>query len=237
MAFRIEENFHVDAPQDTVWRWLIDPRQVVQCLPGAELTEAQDDRTFLGRVKVKVGPVVAAYNGKATLADVDDAAHRVRITAEGRETQGAGSARMTMTSDVVASPAGGSDVRVEAELDIAGKIVQFGRGMIETVNKQLFRQFVDCAKARLEAPASSARPESTAAPVESASAIGDRPPSTGAPVERPGSSPAAMASPVPPVPPAAADATRVAEPVRILPLIFRALWQSLARLFGRRRAT
>src|SRR5919199_6442927 len=121
MAFKIEESFHVDAPVERVWRYLIDPRQVVECLPGAELTEAQDDRIFLGKVKVKVGPVVAGYNGKAQLTEVNEQEHRVRIVAEGRESAGSGSAKMTMTSLVAASPAGGCDVRVEAELDVAGE--------------------------------------------------------------------------------------------------------------------
>lgn len=165
MAFRIQETFHVDAPVDAVWRYLIDPRQVVECLPGAELTEAQSDTVYLGKVKVKVGPVTAAYNGKATLLEVDGTQHQVRLAAEGRETGGAGSARMTMTSKVAAADAGGCDVQVEAELDVAGKIVQFGRGMIDSVNKQLFSQFTECVRARLEARAGAAAgaPDTTAA--------------------------------------------------------------------------
>jgi uncharacterized protein len=220
MAFKIEESFHVDAPVEKVWRYLIDPRQVVECLPGAELTEAQGDQTFLGKVKVKVGPVVAGYNGKAQLTEVNEQEHRVRIVAEGRESAGAGSAKMTMTSLVAASPAGGCDVKVEAELDVAGKIVQFGRGMIETVNKQLFRQFTDCAKARLEVgepTAPSAAPP--AAPADATRVAGASAASAGfAPSGR-------------------APAPQAKAPVRILPLIFSALWESVRRLFGRAAKT
>lgn len=166
MGFRIQESFHVDAPVDAVWRYLIDPRQVVECLPGAELTEAQSDTVYLGKVKVKVGPVTAAYNGKATLLEVDESTHHVRLAAEGRESGGAGSARMTMTSRVSAAATGGCEVQVEAELDVAGKIVQFGRGMIDTVNKQLFSQFTECVRTRLEAPpaaVATGAPDTTAA--------------------------------------------------------------------------
>lgn len=206
MALRIEELFHVAAPVDTVWRYLIDPSRVVQCLPGAELTEAQGDRTFLGRVKLKVGPVVASYNGKATLTEVNEADHLVRITAEGKESGGAGSARMTMTSRVTATAAGGSDVHVEAELDVAGKIVQFGRGMIETVNKQLFRQFTECVKQTLEV--AEAPPEATpsganaAAPLPAASVAGPR-------------------------------SAQPTQPVRLIPLLLHAIWVSILRMFGK----
>ena len=55
MAFKIEERFEVKAPVERVWKYLIDPERVVHCLPGAELLEQQDERTFLGAIKMKVG--------------------------------------------------------------------------------------------------------------------------------------------------------------------------------------
>jgi uncharacterized protein len=225
MAFKIEETFQVQAPVDRVWRYLIDPRQVVDCLPGAELTEAQDDQTFLGKVKVKVGPVTAAYNGRAKLTEVNEQEHQVRIVAEGRETGGAGSAKMTMTSLVVAAPSGGSEVKVNAELDVAGKIMQFGRGMIDTVSKQLFRQFSDCVRDTLEvpaAPAPSAAP--VAAPADATRVAGASAASAGF---APGAQPQAPRARMP----------RAKEPVRILPLMFKAAWTSVRRLFGKTAKT
>src|SRR5215211_2696131 len=109
MAIKIEETFRVRAPIDRVWAYLVDPRQVVVCLPGAELTSVQDESTFLGKVKVKVGPVTAAYNGKVTITERDAAVHVVRMVGEGRESGGAGSAKMTMTSALAALPGGGTE--------------------------------------------------------------------------------------------------------------------------------
>src|SRR5687768_4131138 len=106
MPLRIEERFQLRAPVDRVWSYLVDPQQVVHCLPGAELTEVVDERTFLGRVKVKVGPITAAYSGKVTITDRDDAAHVVSMMGEGRESGGAGSARLTMTSRLAMLPTG-----------------------------------------------------------------------------------------------------------------------------------
>ena len=149
MAFRIEEAFRVDAAPDYVWRYVIDPHRVVRCMPGAELTGEEGERAYLGRVKVKVGPVTTSYAGRATLVDVNEALHIVRLTGEGRESGGAGSAKLTMTSRVIALPDGATEIRVEADVDVAGKIVQFGRGMIEGVSRQLFRQFAECVRAEL----------------------------------------------------------------------------------------
>lgn len=153
MGIRIEDSFPVAAPADRVWSYLIDPNQVVACLPGAELLEAQDERNFVGRVRVKVGPVTASYRGKAEFLELDAAARRVRMTGSGQETAGGGSASMSMVSQITELPDGTSEVRIEADLEIVGKLVQFGRGMIEEVSKQLFKQFASCMQAALAQPA------------------------------------------------------------------------------------
>ena len=160
MSHRIEETFQLRAPVDRVWTYLVDPRQVVDCLPGAELTDVQSDTTFLGRVKIKVGPVTAAYNGKVTITARDDGAHVVSMVGEGRESGGAGSAKMTMTSRLATLPGGDTEVHVTADVDVVGKAAQFGRGMIESVNKQLFKQFTECVKGTLEQRAVAVKPVS-----------------------------------------------------------------------------
>ena len=171
MAFRIEETFQVDAPLPVVWSYLVDPKQVVRCIPGAELTGSESDRVFLGTVKVKVGPVTAGYAGRATLTEVDEAARRVRMTGEGRESSGAGSAKLSMTSRLADLPGGRTEIRVEADIDVAGKLVQFGRGMIDQVSKQLFRQFADCVRAEMAARATGRGAAAAAAPVTAAKPV------------------------------------------------------------------
>lgn len=152
MAIRVEERFMVKAPPEAVWSYLVDPRRVVTCLPGAELVEVVDERTFDGRVKVKVGTVVVAYRGRIRLEEVDPVLRRVKMMGEGRESTGAGSAKMTMSSTV--SPAGeGAEVVVHADLEVVGRIVQLGRGMVEQVSHQIFGEFSACVRATLEARA------------------------------------------------------------------------------------
>jgi len=153
MGQRIEERFTVRAPVEKVWAYLVDPRRVVTCLPGAELTEVVDERTFHGAVKVKVGPVTVAYKGKVILEEVDAAARRVRMSGEGRESTGTGSARMGMESRLTPLDSGEVEVLVISDVDVVGRLVQLGRGMIEQVSHQLFAQFAACVKATLEAEA------------------------------------------------------------------------------------
>jgi hypothetical protein len=150
MAFKIAERFEVQAPVERVWQYLIDPASVVQCLPGAELLESTDDRTFLGQIKVKVGPLSMSYKGKGSFTEVNDETHTVRMVGDAREVGGSGSTKVTMVSTVTALDGGGSQVSVDADITLVGRIVQFGRGMIEEVSRQMFRQFATCVKSRLE---------------------------------------------------------------------------------------
>ncbi len=150
MAFKIEERFEVQAPVDRVWKYLIDPKRVVECLPGAELIEQQDERTFLGAIKVKVGPLSMSYKGQAKFTEINEQTHQVRMVGDAREVGGSGSTKVSMLSTVSLLASGGSEVLVNADIDLVGKIVQFGRGMIEEVSRQMFRQFSTCVKQQLE---------------------------------------------------------------------------------------
>ena len=234
MALRIEETFDVRAPEDLVWRWLTDPREVVHCLPGAELTEARDERTYAGKVKVKVGPVTIAYEGVAVIEEQDDAARRIRMRAEGKEAAGSGSARMTMTTTLERHDAGGGVVlRVVADVDVVGRIVQFGRGMIESVSKQIFRQFADCVRATLEPRAAAITAETATGATEESLTL------SGAFREHPmlRDTMTGLQAPAPPyAPPRTATAMpgqRDTQPVRLLPMLWRAILDWLRARFGR----
>jgi carbon monoxide dehydrogenase subunit G len=164
MAIEITESFQVKAPVDAVWRFMLDPKQVVTCMPGAQLDEVVDDRTFLGSVKVKLGAITTSYKGRVQISEMDPQAHTVTLTAEGRET-GGGTAKGTLNSQLRSLPDGGTEVATQASVDLTGRVMQMGRGMIQGVSHQLFQQFVASTRERLEAPEGA---ESELAPAESA---------------------------------------------------------------------
>jgi len=155
MAIDIQETFEVEAPVETVWQFLLDPEKVVLCLPGAELSEIVDERTFLGVVKVKLGAVTSKYKGKIEFTEVDPEAHRVQMVAQGRDASG-GTAKGTISSQLRSIENGRTEVTADASIELTGRVMQVGRGMIQGVSQQLFQQFVASAKQRLESPAAGA---------------------------------------------------------------------------------
>ncbi len=162
MSIQIEETFQVAVPIETVWQFLLDPHRVVTCMPGAVLEEVVDDRTFNGAVKIKLGAITTRYRGRVHLSEVDEQARRVCMVAEGRET-GGGTAKGTVTAELSALPDGQTEVVTSAEVDLTGRVMQVGRGMIQGVSSQLFGQFVTRTRQALEAPASEAVSEAPVA--------------------------------------------------------------------------
>ena len=147
---QLENSFQVSAPPDQVFAYLLDIDKVVGCVPGAELTEKVDPTTFKGKVKVKVGPITVAYSGTARISERDDSRRIATLSAEGRETTGPGSARATAQMQVETAGEG-SLVRITTEYHVAGRVAQFGRGVMEDVSKRLIQEMASCIQANVEA--------------------------------------------------------------------------------------
>jgi uncharacterized protein len=147
---RIENSFVVAAPPPEVWKLLLDVEKVAPCMPGAELTEVVDDRTWKGRVRLRVGPVSMNYSGTVHMTERDDANLPVTLRAEGRETSGKGNAAATIRSSVQPS-GGGSKVLIDQDLQLSGMAAQFGSRMIQDVSAHLTQQFADGLSAQLSA--------------------------------------------------------------------------------------
>ena len=148
---QLENSFSVNAPPDRVFAYLLDVGKIVGCVPGAELVETVDASTFKGKVKVKVGPITVAYSGTARIADRDDSAHSATLEAEGRETTGPGSARAKAHMQVGPGSDGvGSVVKITTEYSVAGRVAQFGRGVMEDVSRRIVNEMAACIKANVE---------------------------------------------------------------------------------------
>jgi carbon monoxide dehydrogenase subunit G len=169
-------DFRVPLPVEKAFALLTDPERIAPAMPGAQLLSVEGE-DFHGAVKVKVGPIVAQYKGKATFQEKDDAAHRAVIRAEGKESRGQGNAAATVTM-TVAEDGDGSAVHLATDLTISGKAAQFGRGVLADVSSKLIAQFVRNLETDILAAATApAEPESAApeSPAPATDAAGDNP--------------------------------------------------------------
>jgi len=151
MAVTIEKTFRVGEPADKVWAILSDPKKVALCVPGAQITEQVDDKTYKGAIKVKVGPSVTDFKGEVQVVRLDEQAYEIEILGKGQDVRGKGSASMKMTGKL-RNVDGGTEVVSTSELNVVGILAQMGARVITEVSNIMFEQFVNNFKKQLQSP-------------------------------------------------------------------------------------
>jgi uncharacterized protein len=148
---RLVNEFSVDAPLAVAWSTLTDIGRVAECIPGASI-EGRDGDDYHANVAVKVGPVGLTLSGTATVVSRDDTAHRMVVHGRAKDRKGNGSAEATVTM-VARDDAGRCAVTVTTDLELGGRIAQFGTGVITQVSNRIIGQFVSRLNAMIAGPA------------------------------------------------------------------------------------
>ncbi|HZE05714.1 MAG TPA: SRPBCC family protein, partial [Solirubrobacteraceae bacterium] len=139
---KLEQSFEVTAPLERVWDALVDVERVAPCLPGAEVTGRNDDGSYDGTFKVKIGPTAAAYSGKLHMDDINENEHTATMHAQGTDRRGQGGAKATIVSTLADAGNGATRVDVVTDYHITGRLARFGRGgMIEEISNRLLGEF------------------------------------------------------------------------------------------------
>jgi hypothetical protein len=160
--------FVVNKPVEQAWPIITDVERIAPCMPGAQLTEIEGD-VYRGLVKIKVGPIQAQFKGQATFLERDDEQHQAVLKADGRDTGGKGNASARITARLEAVDEGSSRCSVHTDLDINGKVAQFGRGVLPDISKKLIDQFASNLNTMMDrdgTPDAAATASAASAPAE-----------------------------------------------------------------------
>jgi carbon monoxide dehydrogenase subunit G len=174
----IKGEYRIAAPREKVFAALNDPAILQACIPGCESLEKTSDTEMKAKVRMRIGPVSAAFSGKVTLSDLDPP-NGYRISGEGQ----GGAAGFAKGGAVVALKEDGSDTILNYNVDaqVGGKIAQVGARLIDGTAKKLADEFFSKFAAMVggpppaetvasTAPADAAAPEPVAVPAPSAAA-------------------------------------------------------------------
>jgi hypothetical protein len=220
----IKNSFTVPLPPERAWPLLLDVPRMARSMPGAELTETVDERTYRGKVVVKLGPVRLTFSGEAKIEDLDDAGRTARVVAKGNDTSGRGAANAKAAFALVPDPEG-SRVEITSDVQLMGTVAQYARGggLIAAVASQLIGQFAENLRrdigADQPAPAPAAAPSPAAV---SPAPVAAEPAAAAAPVPPPEARPTPTPTPAPR--PAPAPAKELSA--------FALLWGALKSIVG-----
>ena len=145
---QIKDSFVINAPQDKVWEFLFDIPKLSECVPGIESVEAVDDKTYRGKLVVKVGPIKSSFNGTVKLTEVD-APNQIAGSVEGDDKSSASSVKASFTG-TLKTVNGGTEAAFEVDANLRGRLAQFGGPVITATAKKLTAEFAKNLRARLE---------------------------------------------------------------------------------------
>jgi carbon monoxide dehydrogenase subunit G len=190
---KLEQSFEVTAP---LQRGLLRAARVIEV--GHLCSGRNEDGSYNGEFKVKIGPTSASYSGKLNMQSIDEAAHEATMQAAGTDKRGQGGAKATIQSSVEPIDVATTKVNVSTDYHITGRLARFGRGgMIEEISNRLLREFAANLQAML---ASDGESDTETAETPEATPPPERGPGSGA--ADPDASPAEVdaAADEPPVP-------------------------------------
>ncbi|MFG2659156.1 SRPBCC domain-containing protein [Streptomyces sp. NPDC048425] len=151
----IAEQIDVPSPPKRVWEVISDPSTVVSCVGGAELGELHDDGSFDAVLVVRFGGIRVRFAARTAL-ELDEEVREGRLTARGRDGQGATRFNGGAVFRVAEDPAtGGTQVTMNGEMNLSGKLatlIESGAGVVVT---KMTREF---SAALVEACADPASP-------------------------------------------------------------------------------
>jgi len=166
-----------------VWDALFDPAVLAAVMPGCEKLELVDG-SYVGEIKVKVGPIQGKFSGKVDLSDLVEP-KSYKMVVDGRGAQGFVKATATIE---LASEGTGTKIHYDSDAQVGGKIASVGQRLVETSAKAIVKQSLEGLAENIKIRAAAYRAHAAAPPtVEAAAKSADAvepavpPPSSDAP--------------------------------------------------------
>jgi len=133
----------VRAPRAKVWKLVTDVPAAARCVPGVAAVTPSGAGKYKGSLLVQLGPVRLVLDGDIALTSTDETAGKASLRADAKDTRLGGTVRATM--DLALTDKGAdTELRITSDVQIAGRIGEFGQPVIQRKADQLMTQFADC---------------------------------------------------------------------------------------------
>jgi carbon monoxide dehydrogenase subunit G len=154
---RLEGERRFEAPRDTVWQVLNDPASMAKTMPGVESFDVQDDRHWKAHVKIPLG--LGGMRMSVSFEKLEEREPEfAKLHAKG---DGVGAIMNMDTAFHLSEADGGTSMRWEADVRIAGPVGSMGQRVLQPiVNQQVghvlnaLDEQVQEARSGAEAPSS-----------------------------------------------------------------------------------
>jgi carbon monoxide dehydrogenase subunit G len=129
---RIEGERRFEAPRDTVWQVLNDPASMAKTMPGVESFDIEDDRHWRAHVKIPLG--LGGLRMSVSFEKLEEREPEfAKLHAKG---DGVGAIMNMETAFHLSEAEGGTSMRWEADVRIAGPVGSMGQRVLQPIVNQ-----------------------------------------------------------------------------------------------------
>jgi carbon monoxide dehydrogenase subunit G len=115
------------------------------CAQGSQI----DDTTYEGTLTVRVGPIKLNLQGKIILEEQNKSDWRAALRAEAKDRMAAGAVNGKTIMNLKEISANMTELVVETDVNILGKIGEFGQPIIRKKADSMLKEFVENIKKQL----------------------------------------------------------------------------------------
>ena len=146
---KFEQTCTISANRTDVWDFLMNMEKVANCLPGVQQFNQLDDDHFEGMLRVKVGPVSLSFQGTVHVESRDRDAWRGIVRAEAKDRKVGGGVRAHLNMGLVEKSPTETEMHVELDAHILGKIGEFGQPVIRKKTDTMLQDFAKTVSQQL----------------------------------------------------------------------------------------
>ena len=146
---KFSQTAQIPVAREPLWNFLMDVPKVAKSLPGVESVSKIDDTTYEGTLTVRVGPIKLNLQGKIILEEQNKNAWRAALRAEAKDRMAAGAVNGKTTMNLKEISANLTELVVDTDVNILGKIGEFGQPIIRKKADSMLKEFVDNIKKQL----------------------------------------------------------------------------------------
>ncbi len=139
----------ITAKRDAVWDFLMNMDQVAGCLTGVQAMKPLNEDKYEGTLRIKVGRVSITFQGAVQVESRDRDAWRGVIRAEAKDRKLGGGVKAHMEVSLVEKSPDETEMHVELETHILGKIGEFGQPVIRKKTESMLREFAEQVSQKL----------------------------------------------------------------------------------------
>lgn len=145
----IQQKLAIQAPVDKVWPFFMDFKRLGSCIPGLEGLQEIDHSNYEGTFRIKVGPISASFHGMVTIVETTPETHRASMVASAKDPRAASTLQARMTMMMTETAPGITEVAMDTDLNVLGKLGQFGYWIFKKKAGDVLEEFTACVKAQI----------------------------------------------------------------------------------------